>query len=122
VGRAAEAVDPQPARRRQLRPAEGAVADDPGTQQRGGLLVTEVVRYRIGEPLLHHHIFGVAAVDVPPGEPGPQTQVLLPGQAELADPAGVAQPRDTHPVSQREAGATGTVAVDDPDYLMPGDD
>ena len=43
VGGAAEAVDAQTAAVRQPGAPKGAVADDPGTQQRGGLLVAEDV-------------------------------------------------------------------------------
>ena len=45
--------------------AEGAEADDPGAQERGGGGVVELVREGVGEPLVDHGVLGVAAVGVP---------------------------------------------------------
>ena len=68
VGRAAEAVDAEPAPVGQVGPQQGAVADDAGAEQRCHLHVVERLGQRVGVVLVHHGVRRVAAVDVPAGE------------------------------------------------------
>ena len=74
---AAEPVDAEPAAGRHRRAVQRAVADDAGAQQRRGLLVVDGVGQPIGERLVDHAGIGVAAVEVPAGEPRVLAEVLL---------------------------------------------
>jgi hypothetical protein len=87
VRRGAEAIDPETATGWQRRPAQGAIADDPGAQQRCRLGIAEDLGEGIGIVLVDDRELGVAAVDVPSRERRGDAQVLVAAPAEAATPA-----------------------------------
>ena len=121
MGRAPEAVDAEPASRRQIGLEQGPVSDDAGAQQRRRLSVVEHVGQGVGVPFLDGGVGGVAAVDVPPGEAGGQAQVFPTGEAEAALPAGMAEPGDADPLAGGKAARSWTDPVDHADDLVAGD-
>ncbi len=72
----AEAVDAEPSPLGQAGPAQGPVADDPGAEQRRGVVVGDRRRDAVGEALVDDGQLGEAAVGVPPGEGGRGAEVL----------------------------------------------
>ena len=64
----AEAVQTEAAPGRHVRADQGPIADDPGAEQRRGLLVVDAVRKPVRVRLVDQTGVGVPAVDVPPGE------------------------------------------------------
>src|SRR3989442_423946 len=79
--------------------AQGAVADQPGAEQRRRLRVRVLLRDREAEALVGDGQLGVAAVDVVPGEARVVAQVLAPGSAVAAVAVGPAEPGHAHPVA-----------------------
>jgi hypothetical protein len=65
VCRPSEAVKPETAPGGELGTGKRAIANYPGTQQRGNGLVVEARRQPVDEPLVGHHVLGKAAVNVP---------------------------------------------------------
>src|SRR5206468_9317864 len=119
VRRRAEAVDPEPSR--VAGHPERAEADQARAQQRRGLEVREAVGQREAEARLGDGGFGVAAVDVEPGEARPLAEVLPAGAAEAAVAVGPAEPRDPDPRARRVRRAV-PGRLDGADDLMARDD
>ena len=71
---------------------ERAVADQPAAQERGGLLVGELVRKGQAVALVGDGPLGVAAVDIAAGEARVQAEVLAVRRAEAAGAVGPAEP------------------------------
>ena len=71
--------------------------------------------------LVDHHVFGVAAVDVPAGELRFEAQVLAVSQTEPAAPAGLREPRHADPLSHAEPFRARAESFHDTDCLMSGD-
>ena len=99
-----------------------AVPDDPGAQQRRGLVVVVLVGERIGVALVHDRHLCVAAVGVPAGVAGSGAEVLVAPQAEPARAAGMPQPRDADPVADGEPRRAVARARRHADHLVPGHD
>ena len=97
MGRGAEAVEAQPLC--VTGEAQGAVADQAGAQQRGGLQVRIAVRDREAEPVVGDRVLRVAAVDLVPGEPRILAEVLAPRAAVAARAVGGAEPGHADPVA-----------------------
>jgi hypothetical protein len=57
----------------------------------------------MGEGFVHRHVLRVAAVGIPAGGLEVGAEVLPAGAAIGADPAGMEDPGDPHPISQLEA-------------------
>jgi hypothetical protein len=121
VGRGAEAVDAEPTARRELGPAQGAVADDAGAEQRGGVFVVVGVGKPVRVGLGHHGPLRVAAVGVPPGEARVDAQVLGAAPAPSAAAASVPQPGDARPLADREPSAARAEGLDLADDLVARD-
>lgn len=102
--------------------AQSPKADDAGAEEWRGLDVAEHIRDRVSEGLVHGHIVGIAAVEVPAGEVGVQAEILTPRAAEEADPAGVGQPGDPDAVTQVEPVGLRAERLDPSHHLMAGDD
>ena len=120
--RSAEAVDAEAPAVGHLGAAQSAVADDAGAQERCRLNVVEAIGQRVGVGLVDECVVGVAAVDIPPGEPGGQTQVLTARNAEAADATGVRQPGHADTIADAPAGAVRPESVDQADHLVAGCD
>jgi hypothetical protein len=82
---------------------QGAIADQPGAQQRSRRDIVEFGRQREAIALVGGGQLGVAAVDLIAGEAGAVAEILSPAAAIIADPAGPAEPRHPHPLADREA-------------------
>lgn len=82
---------------------EGAVADEPGAEERRGLPVAESRRERKAELLVGNRIFGKAAVNRVPGELRRVAEILAAARAVVAHPAGGTEPGHADPVAHREA-------------------
>ncbi len=119
MGAAPEAVETEPAARWQGGPAQRAVADDPGAEQRRQGHVLQALGESVGEGGRYGRVLRVAAVRVPAGVLGARAQVLGPAQAVRARPVGTAQPRDAHPVTDREAAHPGPEPGHRADDLVP---
>lgn len=76
---------------------------------------------RIRVLLIDHHIFGVAAVDVPAGEPRFEAQVLTVSHTEPAGPTGLSEPRHADPLSHAEPLRARAESFHQTDCLMSGD-
>ena len=99
---APEPVNAKPPTRRQVGTQQGAIADDACTQQwrQFGVRVTRGQRVR--ESRWNRGEFGVTPVGVPTGVARLRAQVLLSTNAELAYPAGMAQPCDADTITDPE--------------------
>jgi hypothetical protein len=102
VGRSTEAIDAQGTGAEGL--AVGAVADQPGAEQRRRLQIAvalgqgeAVVRLRLG-------IFGIAAIGLVAGEGRCVAKVLAAGAAIGTNPASASEPGDADALAGREAG------------------
>lgn len=104
VRRGPEAVDAQPAARRQRTAAQRPVADDARAQQRRQLGRVLPVGERIGVVRRDEGRRGEAAVGVPAGVPGGRAEVLAAGAAVPAPAAGAPQPGPAGPVADPEPG------------------
>ncbi len=122
VRRAAEAVDAQAPALGEIGQAQRPVPDDPRAQEWSGRHVVETIRQEIGVALVDEGEFGVAAVDVPTGEARIQAEVLPPGEAEAAAPAGSGEPRDADALPLLPARAARPESVDRADHLVAGRD
>ena len=122
VCRRAKAVDAEPAARRQRRAAQRPVADDPGAQQRGRLLVGEGGRQHVRVRLGDDRVLGEPTVGVPTGETRRDAKVLGAVRAKTAHPAGMPQPCDPDPLAEPEASRALAKLVHEPHHLMTGDD
>ena len=118
VGRAAEAVDPEPPARGTSGLPQRPVADDPRAQERGRHVVGERVGERVGVALVDDQVLGVAAVEVPAREQRIDAQVLAAGAAEGADPARAGQPGHPDAIADAEPGGAVTRDVDGPHRLV----
>src|SRR5215211_281957 len=85
------------------RHAQRPVADQPGAEQRRGLVVRVAVGDREAEALVGHGALRVAAVAVIARELGARAEILAAGEAVLALAARPAQPGHADPVAYREA-------------------
>jgi len=117
-----EPVDGQCAALRQFGAGQRPVADDPGAQQRRRLGVRKGVGDPVGELFPDDRVLREAAVPVVSRVEGGFAQVLLPGGAERARPAGPGEPGDPHPGADGEACRAPAGGVDGPDGLVAGDD
>ena len=122
VRRRTEPVDAEPPAAWQARSSKRSIPDDPGAEQRRGVLVVEPVGQRVRVALVDDGPFGVAAVVVPSREPGRDAQVLVAAHAEATHAAGVAQPRDPDAVADREPRRARAARVDSTDDLVTGHD
>ena len=86
------------------------------------MLVVELRRDRVRVALVDHGHLGVAAVGVPAGEAGDDTQVLVAPQAEPACSTRGSEPSDTDAVADREATRRIAERVDDTDRLVTRND
>src|SRR5690554_8119864 len=102
MGGGAEAVDAEPPRRLAAGQAPGAIADQPGAEQR---------RARLGVVTLHgegvagvgHAILRIAAVPGVAGELGPLAEVLLAATARRALATGPTQPGHAEALTGRHS-------------------
>ncbi len=108
VGGASEAEEPQAPPGSDAGAQIRAIPDDPRAQQRRELDGGPGLRQRVGEGFGHHGALRIAAILVPAGEAGLETEVLGAAQAEATAPARGTQPGDPHPRSDGEAGAART--------------
>ena len=81
----------------------GAVADQAGTEQRGGLYVVETFRDRKTVVGIGAQVLGKAAVHLVAGVTSLVAEVLAPTLAVIAVAATAAQPGYTHPVAAVKA-------------------
>jgi hypothetical protein len=102
--------------------AIGAVSDDAGAEQRGGVLVGECGGERVGEVFAHDAEFGVASVDVVAGEAGVLAQIFGVAEAVGAGAVGRVEPRDADAVAGFDRADGGTDGVDGADDLVTGDE
>ena len=121
VGRAAEAVDAEPAARWHRGPAQRTEPDDPGAQERCHMLVVEAVGEPVGVALVDNRVVGIATVRVPAGETGVEAQVLVTSEAEPAGATGPPQPRDADALARCEPRRARAEPVDDAHDLVTGD-
>src|SRR5262249_53406350 len=82
--------------------AQGAVADQAGAEEGGGLEVGVARGEREAEARVGHRPLGVAAVDLVAGEARPVAEVLAAGAAVAADAAGPPEPGDPPPLADAE--------------------
>ena len=121
VGGAAKAVKAKPATRGDISKAEGAVADDTGTEEGGGLEVGEGVGDGECETLIRQDVIGVAAVHVVAVEESGLAEVLAATLAEGAAAAGPVDPRDADSSPDFETFNLGAQLFHGADYLVTGD-
>lgn len=100
----------------------GAVSDQPGAEQRGGMHIVEGGRQREAVPRVGDRVVGIAAVDLIAGEARRVAKVFLSRYAVPALPAGVAEPRHADAVSQRQARDAIAQHRDRTDDLVAGHD
>jgi hypothetical protein len=100
--------------------AQGAVADQPGAQQRRGRDIIEFGRDRETVALVGDGQLGIAAIDLVAGETGPVAQIFAAAAAVLADTAGPAEPWHADPVADREAFGIGSLFHDGADDFVAG--
>ncbi len=116
MGGGAEAVDADP-----LGVAgqpQGAVADQPGAEQRRRRDIAEGRVDREAIALVGDRQLGIAAIDLVAGEAGMVAQILTAATAAIADAAGPAEPRHADPVAEREVVGIGAPLNDHADDLM----
>ena len=101
VGRGAESEDAEGLRG--AGHAVGAVADQPGAEERRGVGVAVAVGDAEAEAVVGEHEVLVAAVEMAAGEPRVVAEVLLARMAEAAAAAGAAEPRHADPLADVEA-------------------
>ena len=114
--RAAEAVEPESGGT--TRHPQGAEPDRSGAQQRRHLEVGEGVREHEARACVRDGRLPVAAVELIPGEQRAFAEVLPPGGAVPALPAGPSQPGDADPIPDRHALDMVTHRLDHPHDLM----
>jgi hypothetical protein len=100
--------------------AQGAVADQPGAQQRRGRDIIEFGRDRETVALVGDGQLGIAAIDLVAGEPRAVAQILMAAAAVLADATGPAEPWHADPVADREPVGIGSTVHDHADDFVTG--
>ena len=118
VSGSAEAVDAQPAARRDAGQLQRPVADDAGAQQGRGLLVLQLIRQRVDERGIRHAVVGIPTVHVPARERRIEAQVLLSPAAEPAGSVSPAEPRDADALTASQSGHVTADGIDDPHDLV----
>src|SRR5262249_45420621 len=103
----------------QLGPAQRAVADDPGAQQRGQLSVAETGRQRVHIRVGSNDVLRVATVAVPAGVDRARAEVLAATAAVPARTVGSRQPRHPDPITFSEPCGPLTGLDDLADDLVP---
>src|SRR5258708_3608284 len=98
--------------------AETAESDDPGAEQRRGLLIGELVRNRVDEILRRDDVVGIASVDGIAGELGIIAEVFFPGATILAAAVGAIQPGNADARAKRVSSGAGAALLDCADSLM----
>ncbi len=98
VSRPSKAVNPEPLHILTGH-SIGAVPDEPGTQQRrgGGIIISRSQSEAL--PSVRDSVFSITPVESVTGELGTVAEVFPAGSAEMALPAGVADPRHSYPVA-----------------------
>ncbi len=119
VGGGAEAVQAEPAALAGR--ATGAVADQPGAQQRGGLRIGVAVGNGKAEARIGQCVLGIAAIHGVAGEQRLLAQVLQAAAAVVALPAGAGQPGDADAIADPEFPHAGTDGHHAAHHLMAGD-
>src|SRR6185436_7365667 len=119
VGGGAEAVEPEALAF--SRQPERAVADQPGAEQRRGVVIRKAIGDREAEALVRHGALGIAAIDVIAGELRVLAQVLAARAAVTAGAVGAAEPGDAYPVTGRKAVGARPRFEDRSDDLVPED-
>jgi hypothetical protein len=119
VSRGAEAVEGEPTPGGHLAPAQRAVADDPGAEERRRVGIGEHRGNGVRERLGHHRQLRIAAVGVVARVAGRGAEVLGARPTGRAGAVGVTEPGDPHAVTGAEAAAAGTGLLHRPDHLMP---
>src|SRR6185312_8514795 len=97
VGGPSKSVDAEPLglSRRHKR----AISYQPRTEQRGRVDIGVSRRDGETEPLIGHGVLGVSSIDLIAGETRPVAEVLAPGPAVAALPAGPPQPGHADPIA-----------------------
>src|ERR1700693_2384347 len=122
VGGGSEAVESEALAILRSTEAVGAVTDDAGAEQRGGMLVGEGGGKRVREVCADDAVLGVAAVDVVSGEAGLLAKILGVAPAVGTGAVGGVEPGDADPITCFERVDAGAESVDNTNDLVAGDD
>lgn len=98
---------------------EGAIANQPGAEQRRSLRIGVGIRKAKTEPRVGHGVFGVTAIQCVAGELRVVAEVLALGTAKTALPSCPAQPRDADALARLETRDTFAQRRHAPDDFMP---
>jgi hypothetical protein len=99
-----------------------AVADDPGTEERGRFFITEDRWDRIGKCCRDERILRISAIDLIAGKPGSLAQVLASARTKFADPARVLQPGDADSLAYFPLTHAHADLTHNPDGLVAGNE
>ena len=100
----------------------GAIADQPGAEQRRHLRIAGLACHRETKSLIGERVLLVAAIDVVTGEACRRAQVLAPRSAEPTLAAGPAEPGHAHAIAFAEPLDVQSGGGDTPDDLVPRND
>jgi hypothetical protein len=122
MGGGAEAVEAEALSFLRAAEAVGAVSDDAGTKQRGGVFVGEGGGERVREVFANHTIFGVASVDVVASELSMLAEIFRVALTVGTGTVGRVEPGDAYAVAAFQLADVGTDDVDCADDLVAGDE